>query len=245
MNSDICVQWQPIQPEICSVTASTILNSLVVAPREEGILFNNRDKFDLVAVYDDSSESMGDSRSPLSSLVRAIYETEFKKILKHIPVLLVGGLQAWKRETDESQLVRGSQEVRDSSSVSTLISSVSSLSMNGVTPPIGQDLKSPPLKSIPSSHARTPAEFSSSTSVSPPVDHDELLFSRTRSSTQASMETNQHKVWHPSHPSASMSFDHSTSSLRCVTSLPLADNAVNMRLQERFRFRIFIFIFNR
>jgi ubiquitin carboxyl-terminal hydrolase 8 len=35
-----------------------------------------------------------------------IYETEFKKSLKHIPVLLVGGLEAWKQDIGEEKIVK-------------------------------------------------------------------------------------------------------------------------------------------
>jgi ubiquitin carboxyl-terminal hydrolase 8 len=67
-------------------------------------LFSNRDKFDLVAIYDDSSESFD---KPLSVLVRAIYEIAFQKMLKRMPVLIVGGLDAWKRDLGQDEIVRG------------------------------------------------------------------------------------------------------------------------------------------
>ena len=81
-----------------------IEDSLIVAPRDEWILFCDRDKFDLVAIYDDASETPGPSEAPLSRLERAIYETAFRKI-KTVPVLLVGGLNAWKREFGEREVV--------------------------------------------------------------------------------------------------------------------------------------------
>ena len=199
-----------------SVTAETIDTSLSVAPRHEWALFNNRDKFDLVAVYDDSSESI-DPRSPLAVLVRAIYETAFTKMLKHIPVLLVGGFQAWKREVGDLEVVRGSPDARGSSNVSSLISSVSSLSMNGVNAPISQESKSPSFKNLPSTHSRLPAETFSSTSAAITTDQDGILFGRGRSSTQASVDPNPHKVWHPSHSSSSMSLDYSSNPPRHVT----------------------------
>ncbi len=68
-------------------------------------MFCNRDKFDVIVIYDDFSETPGLPDSPLSSLVRAIYETAFRKILKRVPVLLIGGLEAWKREFGERELV--------------------------------------------------------------------------------------------------------------------------------------------
>lgn len=74
-----------------------------VAPRDEGVLFKNRDKFDLIAIYDDSSKTF--EPAPLSSLVRAIYELAFRRILKRIPVLIVGGIEAWKREIGNEGVV--------------------------------------------------------------------------------------------------------------------------------------------
>ena len=64
----------------------------------EWSLFLNRDKFDLVAFYDQSSQTLGASNSALASLFRAIYETPFQKTLKNMPLLIVGGLDAWKQE---------------------------------------------------------------------------------------------------------------------------------------------------
>lgn len=60
------------------------------------MLFQNREKFDLVVMYDADSQSFGPSIAPMSAAVRVIYETEFKRMLKHPPVILVGGLRAWR-----------------------------------------------------------------------------------------------------------------------------------------------------
>ena len=68
-------------------------------------MFCNRDKFDLIAIYDDTSETPGPPDAPLARLIRAIYETAFRKILKRVPVLLIGGLEAWKREFGDQELV--------------------------------------------------------------------------------------------------------------------------------------------
>ena len=80
---------------------------MVIAPRQETSLFDNRDKFDLVTVYDGSSTFFGDANAPLSTLVRVINEQAFRKILKRMPMMLVGGIEAWKREVGETELVRG------------------------------------------------------------------------------------------------------------------------------------------
>lgn len=80
---------------------------MVVGPRQEHSLFFNRDKFDLVAVYDGSSTSLGGENSPLATLVRVIYEQAFRKMLKRMPMMLVGGISAWKKDLGETELVRG------------------------------------------------------------------------------------------------------------------------------------------
>lgn len=88
-----------------SVTATGLEDSLVVAPREEWVLFQNRDKFDLVVLYDTSSETH-DLTGPLSAFVRAVFDSAFRKPLRHTPVLLAGGLQAWKQMFSD-EVVRG------------------------------------------------------------------------------------------------------------------------------------------
>ena len=42
----------------------------------------------------------------MSSLFRAIYENEFHRPLKRPPMLLVGGLAAWKKEVDDENVLR-------------------------------------------------------------------------------------------------------------------------------------------
>ena len=74
-----------------SVSGTTIEDALSISPPHESVLFANRDKFDLVAIYDDASESMGDEHSPVSILFKAIYEMAFRKFLKNMPMLLIGG----------------------------------------------------------------------------------------------------------------------------------------------------------
>lgn len=102
-------------------------DSLCVAPKEELTLFKNREKFDLVVVYDQSSESLDHSpvplpaspslpfttpvsgtKSPLKVLVDAISPKDEKstgypsaKKLRTPPVLLIGGMDAWKKDIGE------------------------------------------------------------------------------------------------------------------------------------------------
>lgn len=80
---------------------------MVVGPRQEASLFVNRDKFDLVAVYDHSSTTFGSEKSPLNVVVRLIYEQAFRKMLKRSPIMLVGGFEAWKRDIGDAEIVRG------------------------------------------------------------------------------------------------------------------------------------------
>lgn len=79
-----------------SLTGERLEDSLSVAPRQESALFLNRDKFDLLVIYDEDSESFGRPGSPLSLVVRVIFENEFRRVLKKPPVILVGGMRAWK-----------------------------------------------------------------------------------------------------------------------------------------------------
>ena|ERR1700761_3460097 len=82
-----------------------IEDSLTISPRDERALFCNRDKLDLIAIYDDTSETPGLSDAPLSKLEHVIYKTAFCKILKRVLVLHIGGLKAWKREFSQQQLI--------------------------------------------------------------------------------------------------------------------------------------------
>jgi ubiquitin carboxyl-terminal hydrolase 8 len=86
--------------------AENLENAMVIAPRTETSVFQNRDKFDLVAVYDQSSTTFGDPTTPLSILVGIISERAFKKMLKRMPMMLVGGLDAWKQEFGTAELIR-------------------------------------------------------------------------------------------------------------------------------------------
>ncbi|KAH9958814.1 hypothetical protein BC827DRAFT_540115 [Russula dissimulans] len=98
----VCIEPSVLLRE--NVSGQTIEDTLSVAPRDEWVLFCNRDKFDLIAIYDDDSETPGPPDAPLARLIRAIYETAFRKILKRVPVLLIGGLEAWKREFGSQEL---------------------------------------------------------------------------------------------------------------------------------------------
>jgi ubiquitin carboxyl-terminal hydrolase 8 len=77
-----------------SITGETIEDSLSIAPCDKWVLFYNHNKFDLIAIYNDDSEMPGPPDVLLARLICAIYKTAFCKILKHVPMLLIGGLEA-------------------------------------------------------------------------------------------------------------------------------------------------------
>jgi hypothetical protein len=49
----------------------------------------------------DQSQTLGGPNTPMSVLVRLISETAFTKLLKRMPMALVGGFDAWRREVGE------------------------------------------------------------------------------------------------------------------------------------------------
>ncbi|KAK0436898.1 hypothetical protein EV421DRAFT_1829902 [Armillaria borealis] len=87
------------------------MEALMISPPTEVNFFANREKFDYVVLYDWDSTSFGPLDSPLSVLVQTIYEREFTCMLKHAPIILVGGLEAWKKEFGEAEVTKGDGEV--------------------------------------------------------------------------------------------------------------------------------------
>ena len=195
-----------------SVSAESIEDSLSIAPKHESLLFSNRDKFDLVAVYDDSSESIADSPA-LTALVGAIYERSFKKMLRNIPLILVGGLRAWKAKFGHDELVRGGTEsatevpgtsstVLNNLGASPLMNGISSPRPNGPPAPSQQPLAPMPSPSLVSAHTRAPAESSTSTTYTSPL-LDSTNFGRPPPMSPPMPDGNAYKMWVPP-PGASM-----------------------------------------
>jgi hypothetical protein len=78
--------------------------SLVLCPIEQQDWFSNRHLFDLVIIYDEESRVNSYTGGPtldvhqvrLRNLAIAIYDyAGYRKSLKHVPMLLVGGVRAW------------------------------------------------------------------------------------------------------------------------------------------------------
>ncbi|KAI9490566.1 hypothetical protein BDB00DRAFT_875163 [Zychaea mexicana] len=79
------------------VTSQKIQQSLVLNAEAEQMLFDQRNKFDLIVYYDQDTRGLDDATEPLRNLTAAIYENEFNKILQRVPMLLAGGFAAWEQ----------------------------------------------------------------------------------------------------------------------------------------------------
>ena len=61
------------------------------------MLFDQRNKFDLIVYYDQDTQRVEDASTPLRKLVSAIYENEYSKPLQKVPMMLAGGFAAWEQ----------------------------------------------------------------------------------------------------------------------------------------------------
>ncbi|KAJ7251294.1 ubiquitin carboxyl-terminal hydrolase 4 [Mycena rebaudengoi] len=176
----VCVE--PVVLARNGLTAERLEDSMVNAPTSETTMFKNRDKFDLIVVYDQSSQTLGGSTSPMSILVRLISETAFTKLLKRMPMTLVGGFDAWRREI-------GEQEVTNSQSVPPLPKT---------TPPNGTaGLPASTSFASSSSSASIPNGFTSSSSTNPFTSSASSMSNGSGSQSTASMSSDSHQVWTP------------------------------------------------
>ena len=85
------------------MSADELEDRLVVSPQVEQNLFERRNEFDLVVYYDQETRSdsfldgppTNHDASTLRALYDCLYEFNLDKPLRHPPVLLLGGLEAW------------------------------------------------------------------------------------------------------------------------------------------------------
>lgn len=92
-----------------SMNAQRLEEALSISPPADQNAFSERDRADLVVIYDESSTSFpskGSAATVVSTLFTILFETEFRKTLKRSPVLLIGGYKAYKALTGP-QLVKG------------------------------------------------------------------------------------------------------------------------------------------
>lgn len=87
--------------------------SLVLSPKQQQEWFSLRHQFDLVVIYDEDSRINSYAGGPifdihqarLRNLTVAIFDyAGYRKPLKHVPMLLVGGLRAWCQLVRENPL---------------------------------------------------------------------------------------------------------------------------------------------
>ncbi|KAG8951882.1 ubiquitin-specific protease doa4 [Tulasnella sp. 424] len=87
-----------IEPTILTrsgLDAAGLEGALVVSPTVEEQRFLKRNHYDLVVLYDESSDQI---KTVISVLYNLIWVNNFVKSLRHPPALLVGGLKEWRRQ---------------------------------------------------------------------------------------------------------------------------------------------------
>ncbi|KAL4065925.1 hypothetical protein V8B97DRAFT_1865268 [Scleroderma yunnanense] len=192
-----------------NASVQSIEGSFSVAPVEEFVLFKNREKFDLVVLYDASSEKY-DTAGPLSAFNRLLYENAFSKMLRRPPVLLLGGLQAWKEELGGKDVVRGVPGEQRRSPISTgenRLSSTSGPVLSATSTPDSSRLGLPPnqhgTNGVPSSDRISPEKRHPDLPTSPPIVDNAKAFDEPVSIN--------HRIPIPRPPSSAISPNHSPS----------------------------------
>ncbi|PWZ03562.1 hypothetical protein BCV70DRAFT_155655 [Testicularia cyperi] len=99
------------------MSSTDIEDKLLLSPPEEQLAFASRNEFDLVVLHDRNLRALRTSshekapqdpaaQARMDILIKAIYENEFIKTLKHQPVLLVGGFDSWYKSLGEKMVLR-------------------------------------------------------------------------------------------------------------------------------------------
>ncbi|OAX40329.1 cysteine proteinase [Rhizopogon vinicolor AM-OR11-026] len=212
-------------PVICLEPSVIMRSSLDVKALEDllsvgdATLFKNRDKFDIVVFYDDSSETLGNG--PLSKFVTIVYEQSFTTVLRNPPMLLLGGLKAWREEmgVDHVKFAAGGGagvnggDIQSAETKSGGPSASQSASRFWTPPAVNGALPGTPA----SSERRFP-EIRNDSSV-PPLRPDPVTVSDTRTSMS-------HRNA-PAHTSSSISYSHSHSDSTPHTPPVIAHSLVN------------------
>ncbi|PWN50446.1 cysteine proteinase [Violaceomyces palustris] len=144
----VCIEPITLRP---GMSSSDIEDKLLLSPKQELEDFLNRDKFDLVVLYDQRSKSLGHptragsdmsqssadkDQNHLRVVVSAIYENEFRKPLKHQPVVLIGGFEAWIKNVGSKGVIR-----QETDREATLVNGSGIGATNGQVPQEDQDVK--------------------------------------------------------------------------------------------------------
>lgn len=89
--SIICVEPITLRREI---SGEELADSMVIAPDTEQAMYERRNEFDLLVMYDQSSTKITDN-DKLIHFTTAVYDYGFEKKLKRPPLLLIAGLDGW------------------------------------------------------------------------------------------------------------------------------------------------------
>ncbi|KAI1777038.1 cysteine proteinase [Hypoxylon cercidicola] len=98
----ICVEPEILMRE--NISADEIVDSMVLAPATERLAIEQRDKVDLVVIYDENSTSIptrvtgSSSEMVLYNIRQALSYYSYSRPLKDSPKLLRGGLESWVNE---------------------------------------------------------------------------------------------------------------------------------------------------
>lgn len=104
----ICVEPAVLMRE--NISADEIADSMVLAPPAERLAMEQRDKVDLVVIYDEDSISLPSrvtgnySEMVLHNIWQALSFYSYDRPLKYGPKLLKGGLDSWVKEFGEPSL---------------------------------------------------------------------------------------------------------------------------------------------
>ncbi|CAG8447803.1 409_t:CDS:2 [Ambispora leptoticha] len=125
------------------ISSIDLESRLIISPENERTLFDARHTFDLIVYHDQSSvdnpgiTSKSNSRHPMRNLVDAIMINEYKKPLKRPPVILIGGLDGWRRLVGDAGIERGPGAIYPG---------IDNTAANSSTPPNGGGFREPLLQ---------------------------------------------------------------------------------------------------
>ncbi|KAA1109051.1 ubiquitin-specific protease doa4 [Puccinia graminis f. sp. tritici] len=138
------------------VSSKEIEDSLVISPKKEQALFQNRTSFDYVIIYDKRSVQLPAHRSKsellyssdpteeaarlLLLLYLAIHKEEYIHQLKQPPMLLSGGIEGWMKVAGEVGVVGRGISVAPQQSYQTPYSTEITSSLNGISITLRQPL---------------------------------------------------------------------------------------------------------
>ncbi|KIN01414.1 hypothetical protein OIDMADRAFT_29084 [Oidiodendron maius Zn] len=100
------------------MSADELGESIVLSPDTEQELYEQRQEFDLVVFYDQSSSSIGPNSQShgnpnyLRDFAKAVFDYGYSKQLRRRPMLLIGGLDAWTDMVGQNALKTSSNSKR-------------------------------------------------------------------------------------------------------------------------------------